>query len=73
MHDVQTEQELQALQLVNVDAHSEHTVVDDEQYPALHVAQAVPVAFVQVAQFETVQAALESIKRCVKQMSIIMI
>ena len=70
MHDVQAVHELQALQFDNVDAHSAHAVVDDEQYPALHAVQVVAVAFGQVAQFETVQAAFESISRCPKQMRI---
>ena len=59
MQDVQTEQELQALQLGKVAAQSEHTVVDDEQYPELHTAHVV--AFGHEAQFVTVHAAFVNI------------
>jgi hypothetical protein len=72
MHDVQTEHELQALQLVNVAAHREHEVFD-EQYPALQVVQVVAVALGQDAQFVTRQAVLASASSWPKQMIISMI
>ena len=71
VQDVQAEHELQALQLGKVAAQSEHTVVDDEQYPELHTAHVV--AFGHEAQFVTVHAAFVNMTKCPKQMRISMI
>ena len=73
IHDVQTEHELQALQLVNVAAHKEHEVFDDEQYPELQVVQVVAVALGQDAQLVTRQVVLASASSWPKQMIISMI
>jgi hypothetical protein len=73
LHDVQTEHELQALQLGKVVVQSAHAVVDDEQYPELHAMQVVAFAFVQLPQLLTTQAAPDSINRWQKQMIRIMI